>query len=418
MEIGTKVSRPGKFVMSVLEQEATLAEVFLREIHDHKVPLSLGKTCPVKCAFCYEMDISYRKTFDTPLTTEDQWQFMLNQIRGVQDKEDDSWVWGGNEYMEWTDIFLHPKALDWMEEFLETTDKKVTMFTVGYVDPKRINRMAERFPGRINFELSVITLSPYRKRLMPHAPTIDQVLEILDGPAVTSANFYSLGPDTMSKDAKTISNINKKCNIWVGCLTPLKYIDADTTELMRQGERHLADEAQRMYDMNLPNSQMIHTQSYITAFLNRKKIIKVFDACELDKKDWVVAAGSVYRILNLFRKNRARYLYVPNATLGGDSDCSTLLTFSDVAQVLTDQTQVYLPKVIMERAADEEIDIAGETFDEFKAKFPRIRFKVLHKANTYFSNRKLYEKGYVKNYVEDYIKNPLSKKFEAVPLPN
>ena len=27
-------------------------------------------------------------------------------------------------------------------------------------------------------------------------------------------------------------------------------------------------------------------------------------------------------------------------------------------------------------------------------------------------------KGYVKNYVEDYIGNPLSKKFEAIPIPN
>ena len=396
----------------------TIKQVMLREIADRKIPISLGKKCPVKCAFCYELDHSYRNTFDVPLTSQKEWQFILDTIRAIPDSEDESWVWGGNEYMEWTDLFLHPRALDWMEEFLETTKKKITVFTVGYVEPKRMNRLAERFPGRINFELSVITLQDVRKKLMPNAPTVNQVLEILDGPAVTSANFYSFGPATMSEDAKTIAKINSQCAIWVGCLTPLKYIDNDTAELMRYGEKHLALEARKMYELDLSNAQMLHTQSYITAFLNRKKIIKVFDACELEKKDHVVVSKSLYRILTLFRRNRARYLYVPNDTLGGDSDCSTLLTFADITKRLTNQTQVYLPKVIMEKAAYEEQDIAGVSFEGFKGSFPKIRFKVLHKVSTHFSNRKLYEKGYVKNYVEDYLHNPLARKFEAIPVPN
>ena len=54
--------------------------------------------------------------------------------------------------------------------------------------------------------------------------------------------------------------------------------------------------------------------------LNRKKIIKVFDACELDKKDTVVVSKSLYRVLTLLRRNRAKFLYVPNDMLGGDSD--------------------------------------------------------------------------------------------------
>ena len=91
---------------------------------------------------------------------------------------------GGNEYMEWTDIFLHPKALRWMEEFLDVTDKNVMFFTVGFLPPKKINELVKKYPGRINFELSVITLSKHRKSLMPHGPTVQQVLEILDGPAV------------------------------------------------------------------------------------------------------------------------------------------------------------------------------------------------------------------------------------------
>lgn len=320
--------------------------------------------------------------------------------------------------MEWTDLALHPKAMDWIEEFLEKTDKKITMFSVGYFDPARINRLAEKYPGRINFELSVITLGSYREQLMPKGPSVKQVLAVLDGPAVTSANFYSFGPGSMSEDAKKISDINKDCLLWMGCLTPLKYIDADTTKVMRQGKRFLPDEARKIYDMNLSNVQMIHTESDITAFLNRNKIIKTFDACELEKKDWIVMAGNVHRILTLFRRGRARFLYVPNDTLGGDSNCTTLLTFDDVAKRITNQRVIHLPQVIMEKSSNDERDISGRSFDEFKEQFPRVRFKVLHKVNSALSNKKLYEKGYLKNYVEDYLNNPLSKKFESVAHPN
>jgi len=403
--------------MSIKDQEL-LYNTFRREIKDRKIPLSLGKTCPVKCTFCYEMDHSYRNTVDTPLTTQEHWDFILNEIQSLPTRETEFWILGGNEYMEWTDLALHPKAMAWIEEFLDKTDKNITVFSVGYFDPVKINRLAEKFPGRINFELSVITLGSYRKKLMPKGPSVDQVLAVLDGPAVTSANFYSFGPGSMSEDAKKISDINKNCLLWMGCLTPLKYIDADTTKLMRQGKRFLPDEARKIYNMNLPNVQMIHTESDITAFLNRNKIIKTFDACELEKKDWVVMAGNVQRILTLFRPGRAQLLYVPNATLGGDSNCTTLLTFDDVAKRITNQKVVHLPKVIMEKSSNDERDISGKSFDEFKEQFPRVRFKVLHKINSALSNKKLYEKGYVKNYVEDYLNNPLSKKYEGVAQPN
>ncbi len=403
--------------MSIQSKEF-LHGILRKEIKDHKIPISLGKTCPVKCTFCYEMDLSYRETYDMPLTTQEDWEFILNEIQTYPTKEGESWVLGGNEYMEWTDLALHPRAMDWIEEFLEKTGKNIIMFSVGYFDPKRINRLVERYPGRINFELSVITLGPHRKQLMPKGPSVNQVLEVLDGPAVTSANFYSFGPGSMSEDAKTISKINKNCLLWMGCLTPLKYIDEKTTALMRQGKQSLANESHRIYDMNLPNIQMIHTESDITSFLNRNKIIKTFDACELEKKDWVVMAGNVYRILKMFRQGRARFLYVPNDTLGGDSDCTTLLTFSDVAKRISSQKVVHLPRVIMEKSSNDERDISGVSFDEFKEQFPRVRFKVLHRVNSVLSNKKLYEKGYLKNYVEDYLRNPLSKKFEAVAHPN
>jgi hypothetical protein len=395
-----------------------LRNILRAEIREMKIPLSLGKTCPVKCTFCYEKDHSYRKTFDTPRTTQEDWDFIFNEIKKIPTRKNESWVLGGNEYMEWTDLPLHPKAMDWIEEFLDNTDKKITMFTVGYTNPERINKLAERHPGRINFELSVITLGEARKKLMPNGPSAEQVMQILDGPAVTSANFYSFGPDTMSEDARRISRINPNVLLWMGCLTPLKYIDPDTTALMRFGKKFLSEEARKTYDLNLPNTMMIHTESDITSFLNRNKIIKTFDACELEKKDTVVMAGNVYKILTLFRPNRANFLYVPNDTLGGDSNCTTLLTFSDVAKRITHQTRVYLPRVILEKSSNAEMDIAGETFDEFKARFPRCTFKVLNKVNSGLSNRKLYEKGYLKNYVEDYLGNPLSKKFEMMASPN
>ncbi len=176
--------------MSIQNREFYL-NVLRKEIKDRKIPISLGKTCPVKCTFCYEQDISYRQTFDMPLTTQEDWEFIINEIQAFPTREAESWILGGNEYMEWTDLALHPKAMDWIEEFLEKTDKNITMFSVGYFDPKRINRLAEKYPGRINFELSVITLGSYRKQVMPKGPSVDQVLGVLDGPAVASANFYS-----------------------------------------------------------------------------------------------------------------------------------------------------------------------------------------------------------------------------------
>lgn len=392
--------------------------VMRQEISEGKIPLSLGKTCPVECTFCYEKDHSYRPTVEMPKTTDEDWRFMLDEIRKYPTLPKNSWLLGGNEYMEWTDLFLHPKAMDWLEEFLDTTDKRVTFFTVGFVQPERIHKLTERYPGRINFELSVITMGEHRKKLLPHGPTAKQLMKIIDGPSVTSANFYSFGPNTMSADAKAISSVNKDCLLWMGCLTPLKYIDDETSALMRYGREHLGDEARKIYQADLPNVQMLHTESYISLFLARKKILKTFDACELEKKDTVVVSGGIYRLLQTLRRNKAKYLYVPNTTLGGDSDCSTLLTFRDIAPRIKDEKQVYIPKVVMEHPSKREQDIAGVTFEEFKSWLPQVRFKVLHKVNTNLSNKKLYEKGYLKNFVEDYLGHPLVKKIEAVPLPN
>jgi sulfatase maturation enzyme AslB (radical SAM superfamily) len=84
-----------------------LYDVLRAEIRDRKVPLSLGKTCPMKCTFCYEQDHSYRKTFNTPRTTQAHWQFILNEIQKCPSGKNEAWILGGNEYMEWTETFLH-----------------------------------------------------------------------------------------------------------------------------------------------------------------------------------------------------------------------------------------------------------------------------------------------------------------------
>ena len=202
-------------ILPVLEQTKVLQgkdyrEVLRREMDAGKIPLSLGKNCPVKCEFCYEIDHSYRETLDPPKTTQEDWKYILEYIQKKPTDPMQFWCLGGNEYMEWTDLFLHPNAMQWVEDFLNYTDKNISFFTVGFVHVPKIHRLVEQFPDRINFELSVITTSAYRQRLMPHAPSIKHLMKVLDGPAVSSANFYSFDEDTMSKDAETISRINQK----------------------------------------------------------------------------------------------------------------------------------------------------------------------------------------------------------------
>jgi hypothetical protein len=216
-----------------------------REMDGGKIPISLGKACPVKCEFCYELDHSYRETVEAPKTTDEDWAFILDYINKKPTDPLQFWCLGGNEYMEWTDLFLHPKAMEWVEDFLKYTDKNLTFFTVGFVHVPKIHQLAAQYPGRINFELSVITLSDYRERLMPHAPAVKHLLKVLDGPAVSSANFYAFDDHTLSKDAETIARVNQQCVLWMGCLTPVRGLKDETMALMRQGRRYLAQEAQR-----------------------------------------------------------------------------------------------------------------------------------------------------------------------------
>ena len=392
-------------------------DVLRKEMEKRKIPVSIGKTCPVKCTFCYEIDHSYRDTLEPGKTTQEDWNYILDYISKKPTRANENWVWGGNEYMEWTDLFLHPKAMEWLEDFLKYTDKLVTIFTVGYVHVPRIHQLAVQYPNRINFELSVITLhKDHRKALMPHAPSISHLMKVLEGPGVTSANFYSFDHHTMSVDAQTISRLNPHVILWMGCLTPLKGMDEQTVRLCRQGKKTLPEEALRIYEAALPNPTTIHTEPYITAFLNRHKIMTLFDALELEKKDTVVMGKSVYRVLSMYRKNRAHFLPVPNATLGGDSDCTILLTFDDILRRLNGEKVVHIPKCIMESPRGNDCDISGVTLEEFKEK-AKCKVKILGKVNTKVADKKLWEHGYLSSYVRDYIANPAAKEFEAIPVP-
>ena len=55
-------------------------DVLRREMDSGKNPISLGKNCPVKCKFCYEIDHSYRETLEPPITTQDDWDFIINYL--------------------------------------------------------------------------------------------------------------------------------------------------------------------------------------------------------------------------------------------------------------------------------------------------------------------------------------------------
>jgi len=219
----------------------------------------------------------------------------------------------------------------------------------------------------------------------------------------------------MSEDAKTIARINTNVLLWMGCLTALKGMEEKTVQILRQGKQYLPEEALRVYEAGVPNIQTIHTEPAITAFLNRHKIITLFDSLGLEKRDTVVMAKSVYRILTMYRKTRARFLCVPNATLGGDSDCTILLTFDDILKRLNGEKVIHLPKVVVESPRGNDCDISGVPLEEFEAK-ARCKVRILHKVNTKLADTKLWQHGYLSQYIRDYLSNPSSREFEQIPI--
>ena len=61
----------------IFKDRTDYRQVLIREMEAGKIPLSLGRDCPVKCEFCYELDHSYRETLDPPKTSDADWTFIL-----------------------------------------------------------------------------------------------------------------------------------------------------------------------------------------------------------------------------------------------------------------------------------------------------------------------------------------------------
>ncbi len=57
--------------------------------------------------------------------------------------------------------------MEWVKHFLKYTDKNIQFFTVRFVKVPKIDQLVAQYLRWIKFELSVITLSSYRERLIP-----------------------------------------------------------------------------------------------------------------------------------------------------------------------------------------------------------------------------------------------------------
>src|SRR2546422_1468397 len=84
----------------IYERPSDPRDVLVKEMEKRKIPISIGKTCPVKCTFCYEIDHGYRKTEEPGKTTQEDWDFILDYISKKPTRPGELWVWGGNERSE------------------------------------------------------------------------------------------------------------------------------------------------------------------------------------------------------------------------------------------------------------------------------------------------------------------------------
>ena len=123
------------------------------------------------------MDHSYRNTFETPLTTQEHWEFIFNEICSFPTRDvrilGIGWpmnIWNGQTLLSILKRWIGLKSF-WIKRI-----RRSPCFQLVILTQLRINRLADKYPGRINFELSVITLRANRKQLMPKGPSVDQVL--------------------------------------------------------------------------------------------------------------------------------------------------------------------------------------------------------------------------------------------------
>ncbi|MFO0730239.1 MAG: hypothetical protein U0361_04460 [Nitrospiraceae bacterium] len=145
--------------------------------------------------------------------------------------------------------------------------------------------------------------------------------------------------------------------------------------------------------------------------------MSLFDSLELEKKDTVVTAWSVYKDPERRPEESGQILYVPNAVLRDDSDCTVLLTFDDIAKRLTGQKVIHVPKCVMQSGRGPYSDITGVTLEQFTKK-TGVKVKVLHKIDTRFANQQLYRNGSLQYYVEEYVRHPMRQAYESIPRPS
>ena len=129
---------------------------------------------------------------------------------------------------------------------------------------------------------------------MPHAPSVKHLMKVLDGPAVSSANFYAFDHHTMSNDAEKISKINQKMRAVDGMP------DAGAGDQRSDGGADAAGEGNiwpekpsAVYEKGLPNMQTIHTEAPDHGIHEPQTDRESFDSLEFEKRDTVVMAKSV-----------------------------------------------------------------------------------------------------------------------------
>ena len=284
---------------------------------------------------------------------------------------------------------------------LTYTDKNITFFTVGFVHvPRSINWRT--YPGRINFELSVITLSDYRQRLMPHAPSVKHLMKVLDGPAVSSANFYAFDAHDVERCGDDLErSIRRLCCGWE------PHAGAGLKRrrpLMRQGRKYLPEEAQRIYEAGCrisrrsipkPTRRLSEPETDRRAFSIHSSWRKGYDRDGVERLQDPEHVSEEPREIPLCAERDVERRF----RLHGPADLRRH------CPRLTREKVVHIPKCVMQSGRGPYSDITGVTLEQFMKK-TGVKVKVLHKIDTRFANEQLYRNGSLRNYVESYVRIP------------
>ena len=180
------------------------------------------------------------------------------------------------------------------------------------------------------------------------------------------------------------------------------------------GRKFLPEEATRIYHFRIAQSPDHSYGVPYDGVLSRRRIVSLFDSLELEKKDTVVMAGGPQNPDHVSKESR-EISYVPMPCWSGDSDCTVLLTFDDIARRLTKERPSTSRNASCSRGAAPILDITGVSLKQFTKRL--VCVKVLHKIDTRFANQQLYRHGSLQNYVEQYLNHPMRPAYEAIPRP-